>query len=72
MTPPGRTQRLVLEVFRDTGATSARLREHLPAILPNTLYYGLSALKRCGYVTQGAKGDPFTITASGAALISQE
>ncbi len=70
---PTRTQRLILETlaletFRETGAKSAVLKE-VTSLKPDTLYKSLSTLKKLGYLVQGTKGDPFTITDLGLKMV---
>lgn len=70
---PTRTQRLILETlaletFRETGAKSATLRE-VTGIKPDSLYKSLSTLKKLGYLVQGIKGDPYTITELGLKMV---
>jgi hypothetical protein len=61
---------LALATFREIGAKSTVLGK-ATGIGENSLYHVLSTLKKKGYVTQGAKGDPFKITVEGLKAIGQ-
>ncbi len=55
---------LSLDIFLDIGAKTSQIAEYTK--LPhNTLYTSLSSLKQRGLLSQGAKGDPYTITQAG-------
>jgi hypothetical protein len=72
-----RQQREVLDtlaapLFVEVGARFAQLADALPDISRSGLYKILNRLMdtRLGYITQGKKGEPFTITAAGKAALS--
>jgi archaellum biogenesis ATPase FlaH len=55
-------------IFIETGAKYSQIEKQCPKM--NT-YRVLSQLKRLGYVRQGEKGDPYTITSEGIAALAQ-
>lgn len=59
---------LDLEVFEEAGCPSSKI-ESAVGIAGSTLYNTLSTLKRLGYVSQGKRGDPFSITRDGQAAV---
>jgi uncharacterized protein YjhX (UPF0386 family) len=56
---------LALDVFRDTGAKATQIKSAVDPMPEKTLFRVLSRLKRDGMVTQGRRGDPYTITYRG-------
>jgi hypothetical protein len=72
-----RQQREVLEtlnspLFAEVGARFSQLADALPDISRSGLYKILNRLMdtRVGYITQGKKGEPFTITEAGRTALS--
>ena len=72
-----RQQRAVLEtlaapLFSEVGARFAQLADALPDICRSGLYKILNRLmdSRLGYIGQGKKGEPFTITEAGRAALA--
>jgi hypothetical protein len=72
-----RQQREVLEtlnspLFAEVGARFTQLADALPDISRSGLYKILNRLmdSRVGYITQGKKGEPFTITEAGRTALS--
>ena len=61
---------LALAVFIEAGAKSSTLAEQHKGITSPTLYRVLSELKQKNYIKQGAKGDPFYITAEGLVAVA--
>ncbi len=61
-------QTLALSIFAETGAKSAQVTasSELPM---RTVFNGLSWLKDRGFISQGMKGDPYTITHAGRVLL---
>lgn len=62
---------LALEIFSTTGATVTQLKSGV-TVADKTLYRALNSLKVAGYITQGAKGDPYTITIQGKFAVTNE
>lgn len=56
---------LALDVFREAGAKSAQIKSAADQMPDKTLFRVLSHLKRSGFVNQGRRGDPYTITFRG-------
>jgi uncharacterized protein YjhX (UPF0386 family) len=56
---------LALDVFREAGAKSAQIKSAADQMPDKTLFRVLSHLKRGGFVNQGRRGDPYTITFRG-------
>jgi AAA domain-containing protein len=56
---------LALDVFREAGAKSAQIKSTADQMPDKTLFRVLSHLKRNGFVNQGRRGDPYTITFKG-------
>lgn len=59
---------LALSIFTENGAKTAQI-ETATGMKGSSLFRALSSLKNRGYVDQGGKGDPYTITSSGLAAI---
>lgn len=62
---------LALSVFDGKGARTTQIAE-AAALTNATLYRALSALKNRGYLNQGAKGDPYTLTPAGRAALGPD
>jgi AAA domain len=62
---------LSLEVFQNGGAKHSQLSE-LTKLPESSLYRSLSSLKRAGFLGQGARGNPYTITEAGQERLQQE
>jgi DNA-binding MarR family transcriptional regulator len=58
-------------IFEDTGAKSKDLESAVNMPRPS-LFRTLSRLKQRGYISQGAKGDPYYITETGRAKLQDE
>ncbi len=70
------TQRKLLDflahsIFRDTGARSRDI-EQAGIMQRSQVYTALSGLKDKGYLSQGAKGDPYYITDQGRSALERE
>lgn len=59
---------LALSIFSEIGAKTAQIEAHT-GLKGGSLFRALSSLKNRGLLTQGGKGDPYTITAAGRAEI---
>jgi len=74
MSPTGKCilEALSLSIFAETGARTKQLVDAAKLSENRTFYRALSFLKDNGYISQGAKGDPYTITNAGRAQIGPE
>lgn len=59
---------LALSIFADNGAKTTQLQE-ATGVRNGSLFRALSSLKNRGFIDQGGKGDPYTITSAGRAAI---
>ncbi|HSH81237.1 MAG TPA: AAA family ATPase, partial [Herpetosiphonaceae bacterium] len=62
---------LALSIFEGTGARSRDI-EQRNLMQRSSVYNVLSSLKTLGYISQGAKGDPYFITDDGRAALQRE
>jgi DNA-binding PadR family transcriptional regulator len=62
---------LALDIFSEAGARSRDI-EQANIMQRSSVYNVLSTLKRLGYITQGAKGDPYHVTPDGRAALERE
>lgn len=62
---------LALSIFTDVGARTSQVSS-ATGIPESSLYRALSSLKNRGYLSQGTKGDPYTITSAGRGALGPE